>query len=180
MSRYYGIKINKNAEFIVIQHAIRGFEGELLGVKYRQGYAVVVKGSKTHKDLNKIKPRPVKAEFNITHLDNLECVINPRQIQYIWGKAVYDYYKKVKFKTDNPTDIRVQLENSPTCKASKKDGSACMNKAIKHSEFCKSHIQFDPRIKDDCEKLGIMPVKEKKIIINKLIEQKIIPKEDQQ
>lgn len=179
MSRYYGVKLKKDTEFIVVQHTFKGFEGEILGVKYRQGYAVVVKDSKTHKDLNKIRPRPIKAEFKITHLDNVSCVINPRQIQYIWGKAVYDYYKAVKFKTENPTDIRVQLEKLPTCSAKTATGSDCKNKVIEGSDYCKAHIQFDERIKADCEKLGIMPVKEKKKIINKLIEEKIKPQESE-
>jgi hypothetical protein len=177
MSIYYGVKIKKDTEFIVVQHTLRGFEGEIMGLKYRQGYAVVIKNSKTHRDLSKIKPKPNKKEFDITHLENLACVINPRQIQYIWGKAVYDYYKRVKFKTENPTDIRVQLEDMPKCVAKTKSGSDCMNKAITHSQYCKAHIQLDPRIKEDCEKLGIMPVKEKKFIINKLIEEKIKPQE---
>ena len=173
MSRYYGVKLKDDTQFIVIQHSLRGFEGEIHGIKYRQGYGVVVKNSKVYRDLKKIKPTPINKEFEITHLENLKCVINSRQIQYIWGKAVYEYYKRVKFKTDNPHDIRVTTKELPECIGQTKAGAKCKSKAIKGSEYCKKHIQHDPRIKDDCEKLGIMPVKAKKVIINKLIEEKI-------
>ena len=177
MSRYYGVKLKDNTEFVVVKHSLRGFEGELNGIKYREGYAVVVKNSKSYRDLKKFKPTPVQSEFDILKLEDLKCVINTRQIQYIWGRAVYDFYLSRKFKADNPTDIRVQLEKRESCKAKTKSGTDCKNKTLEGSEYCKSHIQFDPRIKEDCEKMGIMPVKEKKKVINKLIEERIKPQE---
>lgn len=173
MSRYYDVKLKKDHEFIVVKHSLPGYEGEIHGVKYRQGYAVVIKNSRVYRDLKKIRPFAIKEEHDICKLADIKCVINERQIQYIWGKAVYDYYKQVKFKTDNPSDIRTIMENKESCAALTAKGTPCQNKVVDGSTYCIKHIQLDERIKEDCEKMGKMPVKEKKILLRKLIEEKI-------
>jgi hypothetical protein len=169
--RYYGKNL-RNLEFVVIKHKLKGLETELLGIRYREGYAVIAKNTKVYHELKKIR-NAIDAEFPITHLGKLACVINDKQIQYIWGKAVYDYYLKKKFEVQNTPEIVKKLAEAPECEHIKEDGQKCLSKAIKGASLCIHHIRFDERVKDDFEKMPVMPKKEKKALIQKLIKEKI-------
>lgn len=169
--RYYGKNL-RNLEFIVVKHKLKGLETELLGIRYREGYAVVAKNTKVYQELKKIR-NAIDAEFPITHLSKLGCVINDKQIQYIWGKAVYDYYLKEKFKVETTDEVTQRLIDAPECEHIKEDGNKCLSKAIKGSKYCIHHFRFDERVKEDFEKMPKMPKKEKKALIQKLIQEKI-------
>lgn len=169
--RYYGKHI-RNLEFIVVKHKLKGLETELLGVRYRDGYAVVAKNTKVYHELKKIR-NAVDAELPITHLSKLSCVINDKQVQYIWGRAVYEYYIKIKHQVDSVPEAAERLKQAPECEHIKEDGQKCLSKAIKGSNLCIHHIKFDERLKEDFENMPMMPKKAKKALIQKLINEKI-------
>lgn len=172
--RYYASKRITKQEFIVVKHSLPHFENTVIGVRYREGYAVVAKESPEHKNLKKMRPKAVVKELPITFLENLKSVINDKQVEYIWGKIVYQYYLKKKSQQESGIEkVQEGLNKLPTCAGETQDGTPCKNKIIKGSEYCRKHIYLDPRLKEDFEKMPMLPKKEKKIRIGKLIDKKI-------
>jgi hypothetical protein len=169
--RYYGKNI-RHLEFVVVKHKLKGLETEILGVKYREGYAVVAKDTKTYQQLKKIR-NAIDAEYPITHLENLSCVINDKQVRYIWGQAVFDYYIKKKHEVENMTDLQKGFSEAPECTHIKEDETKCLAKAMKNADYCIHHIKFDERVREDFESLPMMPKAEKKKLIKKIIKEKI-------
>jgi len=149
MSRYYA-KSDQAREFIVVKHKLPKIETTVMGVRYREGYAVVEKNSKVYKSLKTMKMAITK-EFPITYLDTLGCVVNSRQIQYIWGKEIYNYFLTQKLNTESkePQALKEAREKIPYCEFTKPDGNQCKSKSLKVSDYCKAHLKADERLAED-------------------------------
>ena len=169
MSLYYENKDTVDTDFTVVKHSLRGFEGDVNGVTYRGGYAVVKKGSKEYKNLLKIRPKAITNEYPLTHLQKLNFIINEKQIEYVWGKAIYNSYMKMKNYTPQVEAMHKAREEAPKCTHMKGDGNQCGNPKRSDSDFCNAHVIFDPRIKEIVEALPPMPKKQKKAKIRSLI-----------
>jgi len=170
MSRYY-TKSQQNREFIVVKHKLPKIETTVMGVRYREGYAVVEKNSKTYKAL-KIMKMAVTKEFPITFLDTLGCVVNSRQIQYIWGKEIYHFFLSQKLRTESrePKELKEANDKLPFCEFTKGDGNKCKIKALKVSEYCRAHLKEDERLAEDFQSMPkYMEKADRKKYIDKLI-----------
>jgi hypothetical protein len=115
----------------------------------------------------------IAEEYPLNHLSKLSFIINEKQIEYIWGKSVHASYLKSLRQKEKPNSIEFVKESLPDCIHTKEDGMACKNKSLKASPYCRSHVVYDERIAEDIKALGIMPKKQKKAAINKLIKDKI-------
>ena len=71
MSTWSTKTLGRDKEFVVIQHKIRDINGMINGVKFRGGYAVVEKDSKTYINLKKLPMLKNAPEYPLTHLSNL-------------------------------------------------------------------------------------------------------------
>lgn len=166
--RYYTSK-NDPREYIVIKHKLSGANVELCGVRYRDGYAVVAKGSKEHQRLKQIR-LAVEKEFPITYLRNLKFITNDRQVEIVWGKAVFSYYiTKKKAKEEQPEALQTNIENC-LCSGHTALGTSCKNEALKGFLFCRSHVINDLRIQEDLSTKGRLTKREKAQAIGELIE----------
>ena len=166
--RYYNT-LNKDIEFIVIQHKIKGTNTEMLGIRYRDGYAVVAKNSKEHVRLRNV-PRAICNEYPITYLRQLKFITNTRDIGYIWGRAVQQYYlAKLEAKILEPEEM-VLFPEKPHCKGFNKDNSACGNDKLNCSDYCRKHLFLDKRLADDfANRKKFMDSNEKKEFVDGLI-----------
>lgn len=166
--RYYNT-LNKDIEFIVLQHTIKGTNTEILGIRYRDGYAVVAKGSKEHKRL-KSMPRAASKEYPITFLQHLKFVINPKQISVIWGRAVYQYYMiKLEEKLHGLETVADRVEK-PLCAGTTKDGFGCKSEKLACSDYCRTHLFYDKRLADDfANRKKLMDKDEKRLFVDGLI-----------
>ena len=160
-----------NHEYIVIKHSLKGVNTDVLGIRYRDGYGVVAKGSKTHVQLKRIK-LAITEEYPITFLENLACVTNDTQIKYIWGKPVYDYYLKQKFKVEHKDEIKVILDDLPQCEGKTAIGEQCKRKSLTGTEWCKSHLSCHPEIGPELEASKAKGAERKKVV-NALIKKYI-------
>lgn len=151
--RYYNSK-NIEREYIVVKHQLRGVDIEILGVRYREGYAVVAKDSKEYTRLCQIK-LAVTAEYPLIKLRTLKCITNNAQVKTIWGQHIYKaYLKAIKANRDDLLElskttkapIEVLELNTAQCSQATKAGDQCKNNSIDGSHFCKKHIHFDARI----------------------------------
>lgn len=168
--RYYGSKTAKH-EYIVVKHSLKGIHTEVLGIRYCDGYGVVAKGSKIHNQLKKIR-LAVAEEYPITFLQNVPSVVNDKQVYILWGKSVYDYYLQEKYKAKNKDDIKVILEELPPCTGTTASGVQCKRKALKGTQWCKSHISEHPEIGPELLKSKAKGAERKKVV-NKLIKKYI-------
>jgi len=167
----YYTNTNKQREFIVVKHKLPKIETVVMGIRYREGYAVVEKNSKTYKSLKTIKMAIIQ-ELPITYLETLGCVVNDKQIQYIWGKEVYNYFlsKKLNTKSNEPQVLKEANDKLPFCEHTKEDDTKCRNKALKVSDYCRAHILNDERLAEDFAKMPrIMAKPDRKKYIDKLI-----------
>jgi hypothetical protein len=164
--RYYLVKNSISRNYIVVQHGYRGISTEILGVRYVDGYGVVAKDSKEYKQLKQVR-MAIVAEFPITYLRNVRSVINLKQIETIWGKDVYRYFKAQEEQEAEQVEVEDLLKDPEMpiekqieilednkdltlkCKAITKKGNECSNLALVGSEYCQFHIHKDER----CAKL---------------------------
>jgi len=172
MSIYYQLK-ESDREFIVVKHSLPKFDGEVYGVKYRSGFGVVLKDSKQHSNLKRMKPSPISKEFPLKELGRLPFVINDKQIEYIWGKAIYNQYQKAKKITPQVEAMEKAKKETQRCSHTKDNGEGCKREVFKDSVYCRTHVIFDERIKGEYEALPMMPKKEKKAKIKQLIKKHI-------
>jgi hypothetical protein len=147
--RYYNSK-NVERQYVVVKHQLPGIDTTLLGVRYREGYGVVAKNSKEYDNLKRIK-MAVVAEFPLTFLKTLKCIISDAQVKAIWGSAIYAAYRKEitkALKQIEETNESVIIEEivKHKCEGTTAAGSQCKNDAVDGSIFCKKHIHFDTRI----------------------------------
>lgn len=159
--------------FIVVKHSLPKYEGEVYGVKFRGGFGVVLENSKTHRNLKNIRPKAATLEYPLLQLEKLPFVINEKQIEYIWGKAVYNQFRKKKHTKPQIEAMQKAKEEAPKCIHIKGDGEKCKIPSMNDSDYCRKHVIFDPRIKELVEELPPMPRKQKKAKIRSLIKEHI-------
>ena len=81
---------NRSGEYIVIKHQLRGINYRVKGVRFRDGYAVVEKGSKTHAELKKIPLLQNAEEFELLHLRKLRFITRTADVKAVYGTDVDD------------------------------------------------------------------------------------------
>lgn len=82
----------RDREYIILQHTLKGVNYAINGVKFRDGYAVVEKNSKTHQYLKRVPVLRSAKEFDITYLTKLRFITKPMDIKIVYGKDVYQKY----------------------------------------------------------------------------------------
>lgn len=82
----------KDREYIVIQHTLRGVNYVINGVKFRDSYAVVEKGSKTYALLKKVPVLRAAKEYPLIHLLSLHFITRTSDIKTVFGQDVYSTF----------------------------------------------------------------------------------------
>lgn len=166
--------------FIVIQHRVRGTNNVINGVKFRGGYAVVEKDSKTHNTLKRIPMVNGTTEFPLSILKSLPFITRTSDIKLVFGVEVYEHFVKeyaVKVEEDKvqqKVEAEVTHVQSNKCAFRTASEELCKFDAQEASPsgYCHKHILEDPKLLE----LGIevpkfMTKKEKAAMKDKVITQ---------
>jgi len=152
-------KLETDRNYVVIKHRLSGLNGSLCGVKFRNGYGVVVVGSKAYKQLKMLPFLKDAPEYPLIFLRKLQFVTRPMDVKIIYGQDVYYYYNKQlqeaveKEKAISKVEEEVDHVENKGCAFRTKTGELCKHEALKKSPsgYCRAHILHDPEL----EKYGI-------------------------
>jgi len=175
--------VNNSKEYVLLKHTLPGINYIVKGVRFRNGYAVVEKGSKIYSELKKIPVLRKAKEYPLTDLRKLSFITRSIDVKTIYGQDVY-----TKFLSDEQA-LNTVLEAEHKAKEEAEhlsDVTNCTYRNIANDElcshvaleespshYCKVHILKEPLL----QKLGIevpkfIPKNEKKewreIVINEL------------
>jgi hypothetical protein len=148
--------LNRNVDYIVVKHPLRGINTTINGVKFRESYAVVEKNSKTYHHLKRMPQLRAAKEFPLVFLDELPFIITPLEVKTVYGADVYQHFVKAREeKIEQLREIEkvVQEEEhiaeEAKCAFRTKTGELCKNKALieSPSSYCMKHLIFDPELK---------------------------------
>lgn len=180
MSVWSARSLGRSREYILLKHTLPNVNYSIMGIKFRGGYAVVEKDSKTHFQLKKIPILKNAKEYPIETLRDLPFITRLADVKTVYGTDVYNYFlNKVQvLDTQIAAEEKVKAEIAHVeqeCKCSwRVDEELCNNEAIKESPsgYCHAHFLKDDRLKE----LGIIvplaiPKKEKYAFRMKVIEQ---------
>lgn len=81
--------LDRTREYIVLQHTLKGVNYVVGGVRFRDGYAVLERDSKTYHMLKRIPVLRNAREFPITHLRNLSFITRTLDVKNVFGHDVY-------------------------------------------------------------------------------------------
>jgi hypothetical protein len=147
--------LDRERNYIVIKHTLRGINYNVQGIKFRDSYAVVEAGSKTYNELKKIPILKNCVEYPLIHLRKLKFITRTSDVKLIYGQDVYRKYLEVlKKELDKEKAIqviveeKVHVEESPNCCFRTQDGTLCDMQALSGSpsKYCKRHILLDPKL----------------------------------
>lgn len=183
MSIYWSTKSiasNNQKEYVVVQHKLRGFNGSFLGVRFREGYGVLLKDSKVFHNLKRNSMLKTQNTMPLLTLKNLKFVCSPKQIEYIYGKDIYYHYVQQLNEFNQEKKIEDKIEEDEThiesglCQYRLANESFCARNALDYSpsKHCTYHLFKDPLY----EELGIVVPRfiakdEYKRVKNKIIKQ---------
>jgi len=168
--------------YIVLKHTVPGVNHTINGVKFRSGYAVVSKPSKTYSNLKKLPVLKNAREFPLTYLQKLPFITRPVDVKIVYGIDVYYNYQKaiteleaIESKVQKEEEIKQHLADETKCQVMTTDprgDGLCGKPAVENSGgFCGYHILEAPIVQD----LGIevptfMTKQERKDLRHKVVE----------
>lgn len=188
---YWNTAKKDNDEYVVIRHKIPKFNGFINGIRFREGYGVVIKNSKIYSQVKKLPLIKGCEEYPLIHLRQLKFIPRDREIETIFGKDVYKHFMSIKTDTieqevyeEKQQEIKIHLEESNLCKHKTKADEYCKMEYFPHSPsyYCKRHIIEDPTIEEvtGYKIPKMMSKKEKKDLKNKILNklEKLRPNKD--
>lgn len=158
---------DENKEYVVIKHRLGDTNGFINGVKFRAGYGVVEKNTKTYFTLKKLPHVSGQPEYPLTHLLKLKFVTRTSDIKMVYGQDVYYHFLKEYQKVEEKQAEQAKVEEAiahvvehKLCSYITKTGTQCKFDALEvsPSKYCRMHISKDPKLAE----LGIVEVAAKK------------------
>lgn len=110
MSIWTTKSLDRDRNYIVIQHTLKGVNYVINGVKFREGYAVVEKDSKVYNSLKKVSVLRASKEYPLTHLAKLPFITRTNDIQTVYGKDVFRRYLEEVEKESESQALAKKLE----------------------------------------------------------------------
>ncbi len=153
-------------KYIVLKHTLRGVNYVMNGIKFRNGYAVIEKDSKTYIDLKKIPVLRAAVEFPLIFLRKLSFITRPLDVKLVYGADVYVQYLKqldselVKEKEIVEINAKIKKAEAEIKHIEEKNCSCrtevsgnknlCKEKALDQSPsgYCLKHILEEPRLQE--------------------------------
>jgi hypothetical protein len=155
MSVWTTKSLNKECNYIVIKHTLRGVNYSVQGVKFRDGYAVVEANSKTYNEIKKIPVLRNCEEYPLIYLRKLKFITRTADVRMIYGQDVYRKYIEVleeELKKEKEVQVQVEekihIEESTKCAYRTEQGHLCEMESLAKSpsKHCKKHILLDPKL----------------------------------
>lgn len=149
--------LSRDKEYIVLKHKLRGINYVVQGIKFRDGYAVVEKDSKTYFMLKKMPILQGCQEYPLVYLRKLKFVTRTSDIKTIFGQDVYRHYLNALNKDLNKEkeDQRLQEEldhiDLGGCAFRGENKALCQHDALPESPsgYCKLHLLHDPKLAEN-------------------------------
>jgi len=101
---------NRDRNYIVFQHSLRGVNYVVNGVRFRDSFAVVEKHSKTYNALKRVPVLRAAKEFPLTHLANLSFISRQSDIKTVYGQDVYLHYLKAKQQEEQDNIAKAEIK----------------------------------------------------------------------
>lgn len=101
--------LGRDQEYIVLKHNLRGVNAVVDGVKFRHGYAVVAKDSKTYYRLKNFPNLRNSSEYPLTFLRQLPFITRTKDVLTVYGKDVYVHFLKAE-QNLKEEELRQQVE----------------------------------------------------------------------
>lgn len=148
--------LGRDREYVVLKHKLSDMNGNVAGIKFRGGYAVVEKGSKAYTVLKQLPLLKDSPELPLIHLRKLKFVTRTLDVKLIFGQDVYYHYiKQLNEVVEAEKAVREEqaevahVVNYHLCAYKTKSGQ-CGNEAMlgSPSNFCKIHILNEPGLED--------------------------------
>lgn len=142
-------------EYVVIKHALKDMNGNLAGVKFRGGYAVVIKGGKAYKQLKMLPLVKGQPEFPLIFLRQLPFITRTTDVKVVFGQDVYlKYLEQLHVEIDKEVVEREEkavvthIEERNQCAYTTVKGELCINEIFKGSpsKYCKRHLLEDEKL----------------------------------
>jgi uncharacterized protein (UPF0335 family) len=86
--------LDRDRNYIVIKHSLKGVNHIVNGVKFRDSYAVVEKDSKTYFNLKRVPNLKATKEFPLLYLLELPFITKISDIKTVYGQDVYRTFLK--------------------------------------------------------------------------------------
>lgn len=149
-------------ELVVIKHIVPGINYRVNGVRFRDGFAVVEKGSKQYHELKKVPQLKNAPEYDLLYLGKLRFITRTKDIEYVYGKDVYARYLKAleyskteeyKVEQEKQEKIKVEeevkhIEDPERCNYRLDNGELCKHKVFEYSPsgYCNIHMLEDDKL----------------------------------
>lgn len=125
--------------YIVIRHPIKGLNTNIGGVRFRDGYGVVEKDSKTYFHLKKIPAVKKFTEYPLDHLLKLKFITRKQDVKLIYGSDVYiKLLSYLKEKEHNEELIKLREKQVDTLQRIEEDKQ--------RKENLKEKIELDKKL----------------------------------
>ena len=147
-------------EYVVIKHKLKDMNGNIAGIRFRGGYAVVAKGSKAYFTISRF-PLIEKIDLPLLTLRKLPFISRTADVLQVYGKDVYNKYLEVLKPELSVEEVQreeakyvAHTEENGRCCFITKTGDLCKWEVheLSPSKYCKSHILKDPLLPE----LGIV------------------------
>lgn len=142
-------KLDRDRDYVVVKHALRGVNYNIKGVKFRDGFAVVEKNSKLYYELKKMKPCAVVKEYPLDFIMELPFITRSKDIEMVFGKDIYHHYVTKLLAVKKQKSLE-EHKLSDKCQHLIKEDQYCKNLAFEYSpsKYCQMHILSDPRLSE--------------------------------
>lgn len=155
---------DRDRDYIVLKHTLRGANYSVNGVKFRNGYAVVEKNSKTHKDLKSVPVLRAAEEYPLIFLRKLPFITRPLDVKLVYGADVYSKYlkqldieisKEKEFKKEEEQVRKIEneikhVQDHKLCSHRTVRDELCKEQALDESPsgYCLRHILDEPKLQE--------------------------------
>lgn len=149
----------QDSNYIILKHTVPGVNHTINGVKFRAGYAVVSKPSKTYSNLKKLPVLKNARELPLTFLQKLPFITKPIDVKIVYGTDVYRYFQEaMKIENEKQAEIKKEEEikqhraDETKCQmlTQRSDGQElCGMDSVENSEgYCILHILEAPIVQE--------------------------------
>lgn len=167
--------LDRSRTYVLIKHKLNDMNGNIHGVKFRAGWAVVEKDSKIYFTLKKLPMIQGGEDYPITLLSKLKFITRTKDILTIFGVDVYNAYMKAMKPIWAEEEKVEHVEVLKRCTHSDSRGKLCYNKAHQDSELglCALHQHEKDHPPKKVERITREMAKEKKIELRNKLDSKM-------
>jgi hypothetical protein len=155
MSVWTTKSFEKDREYIILKHTLPNVNNVINGVKFRGGYAVVEKDSKTYFSLKRLPILRKSKELPLVFLRKLPFITRSLDIKVVFGSEVYIKFlvEENKLKAIEKTNDSIEQDanhifDNKQCKFLRTNQEFCKEEMLVESPsgYCWKHILQDPKL----------------------------------